>query len=202
MPSTKDEFDSNGYVVLTSLIEQGQARALHAYSLKVAASGTARQGQQVPGTPSPYGDPFMDNLLVRLLPRIEETCGRRLYPTYSLFRVYRNGDVLQRHKDRPACEISLSVCLGYRAETPWPLCIEGPNGVFAAALQPGDALLYKGVECPHWRDAFTGESASQVFLHYVDQDGPFAEWKLDKRPDLGRLLVSATHSSPEELTGP
>ncbi len=190
MSSTKDEFDSNGYVVLRSFVERGLAGALHAYGLRFAASGRARRrDKQVPGAPAAYGDPFMENLLERLLPRIELTVGRRLYPTYSYLRVYRNGNELPRHKDRPACEISLSLCLGYHAACPWPLFIEGPNGVFAAALEPGDALLYKGMECAHWREPFTGESASQVFLHYVDQEGPCAEWKLDKRGDLGRLVI-------------
>lgn len=51
-------------------------------------------------------------------------------------------------------------------------------------LEAGDALLYRGIECPHWRTHFEGDHQAQVFLHYVDQQGPCAEWKFDKRDSL------------------
>jgi PKHD-type hydroxylase len=38
----------------------------------------------------------------------------------------------------------------------------------------------------HWREPyFEGKWQAQVFLHYVDQNGPHAEWKYDKRESLG-----------------
>jgi hypothetical protein len=133
---------------------------------------------------SSAGDVFTDGLLVDMLPGAEELSGLKLFPTYSYFRVYRRGDVLGKHTDRKSCEISLSLCLGYESEKPWPLMVEGPEGSSAVELAPGDALLYRGIECPHWREAFDGERNAQVFLHYVDQNGPYAEFKYDKRPDL------------------
>jgi hypothetical protein len=45
-------------------------------------------------------------------------------------------------------------------------------------------MFYRGVECPHWREPLNGDHVAQVFLHYVDQNGPYAEWKYDKRPAL------------------
>jgi hypothetical protein len=45
-------------------------------------------------------------------------------------------------------------------------------------------VLYRGIDCPHRRGAFDGESAAQLFLHYVDRNGPHAEWKFDKRAGL------------------
>ena len=35
-------------------------------------------------------------------------------------------------------------------------------------LQPGDALIYKGIEQKHYRKLFTGNWYSQLFLHWVD----------------------------------
>jgi hypothetical protein len=43
------------------------------------------------------------------------------------------------------------------------------------------------MECAHWRAAYEGSHLAQVFLHYVDQHGPHAEWKFDKRPSLTGL---------------
>ena len=130
------------------------------------------------------GDFFMDGLLMDLLPSAEEVSRLKLFPTYSYFRVYKRGDVLAKHTDRPSCEISLTLCLGYEAERPWPIFVEGPEGASSIELAPGDALFYRGIDCPHWREALDGEYTAQVFLHYVDQSGPYAEWKYDKRPAL------------------
>ena len=51
-------------------------------------------------------------------------------------------------------------------------------------LGPGDAIIYRGIECAHWRDALEGQEAVQAFLFYVDQNGPHAEFKFDKRKNL------------------
>jgi hypothetical protein len=123
----------------------------------------------------------MEDLLVSLLPHMENASGLSLYPTCSYLRIYKRGDALPRHTDRSACEISISLNLGYEAEAPWALWIEGPTGTASLSMQPGDGVLYRGIECPHWRDEFTGDRAAQVFLHYVDRNGPYAEWKFDQR---------------------
>jgi hypothetical protein len=52
-------------------------------------------------------------------------------------------------------------------------------------LRPGDALIYRGIELAHWREAFQGEKMAQVFLHYVDRNGPNAAEKFDGRAGLG-----------------
>ena len=84
-------------------------------------------------------------------------------------------------------EISVSLCLGYEDCTFWPLFVEGPKGIAEARLAQGDGLLYRGTDCFHWREPYSGESASQLFLHYVDQDGPYKAWRFDKRSDLRRV---------------
>jgi hypothetical protein len=138
----------------------------------------------MPNTPSLRAEPQMEALLRDLVPEVEGSTGLKVYPTYSYFRVYKQGDVLKKHRDRPACEISVSLNLGMRGAHRWPLCIQGPLGSAEVLLDPGDALLYRGVECPHWREAFRGEHMAQAFLHYVDQNGPNTEHKYDKRGDL------------------
>ena len=130
-------------------------------------------------TPCAYGDPFIDTLLLSLLPQVERYSGLKLFPTYSYFRMYKHGDALPKHNDRLACEISVTLCLG--GDPLWPFWLEAPNGVVKVNLAPGDGLLYRGVECAHWREAFDGTQLAQVFLHYVDTNGPNADWKFDRR---------------------
>lgn len=137
-----------------------------------------------PGAAAAAGDVFMDGLLIDLLPLAEEVSGLKLFPTYSYFRVYKSGDTLVKHTDRPACEISLTICLGYEADRPWPLMLAGLTGPLSIELEPGDGLLYRGMEQVHWREPMNGQRSAQVFLHYVDQNGPYSEWKYDKRPQI------------------
>jgi hypothetical protein len=180
------EFARARFGVWRSAIAAAEAKRLCAYALKRSAAGTI--APRTPSQPEGAGGDFiMDGLLSDMAPRVEQRTGVAVWPTYSYFRIYRHGDVLEKHVDRPACEISLTLCLGFVARGPWPIWIEGPLGAASAELNPGDALLYRGIECPHWRDRFEGDTAVQVFLHYVERAGRYAEWKFDKRPCLTRF---------------
>jgi hypothetical protein len=174
------------YVTWPGLLSSADLRFFYGYAC-ARASTMYLDDPAVPGTPSIGGDAVMDQLLVDLLPRVEDATELELYPTYSYFRVYKHGDVLRKHRDRPACEVSLSVCLGCEPNAPWPIWIEGPGGSAAVGLGPGDAVLYRGIECAHWREACPGTRVAQVFLHYVDKHGPNSDWKYDKGPPLPRV---------------
>ena len=155
---------------------------------------------QIPNTYSHYADPVMETLLMKVLPVMQQETGLQLIPTYSYARVYKKGDELKRHKDRPSCEISTTINLG---GDPWSIFIDGtgadnvineqqnlikPNAPAGTRvdLKVGDMLVYSGCELEHWREPFEGDSCGQVFLHYNHVNGPFADKnKLDGRPMLG-----------------
>ena len=174
-------FAQQKYAVCYRCLKEPDLTLLYKYVCKRAESGSMKTDARSPGAWAAPGDLFIDGLLVDLLPFAEEVTGLKLFPTYSYFRVYKRGDILVKHTDRPACEITLTLCLGYQAEGPWPLFFESPDGVFSIELEPGDGLFYRGTEWSHWREPMNGELAAQAFLHYVDRDGPYAEWKYDKR---------------------
>jgi len=156
--------------------------------------------QQIPNTYSHYGDHVMETLLVKVLPIMAQETGLELIPTYSYARLYKKGDILKRHKDRPSCEISTTINLG---GNPWPIFIDGtgannvineqqnlikPNAPAGTKvlLEVGDMLVYSGCELEHWREPFEGDVCGQVFLHYNHINGPFAEKnRFDRRPMLG-----------------
>jgi len=122
---------------------------------------------QVPNTFSVYADPVMETLLVKLLPFMEKETNLKLTPNYSYTRIYKNGDILDRHKDRFSCEISTTLNLGGDI---WPIYLE-PSGKknkkgIKIGLKPGDLLIYRGIELEHWREPFEGTNCAQVFLHY------------------------------------
>jgi len=155
---------------------------------------------QVPGSYAKYADRLMEILLVQTIPVMKAKTNLDLIPTYSYTRLYRTGNILNRHKDRPSCEISTTLNLG---GDPWPIFIDptgennvideyqgvikpdAPKGV-QVNLKPGDMLIYSGCELEHWREPFQGKLCGQVFLHYNHANGPFAKSNLyDKRPMLG-----------------
>ena len=156
--------------------------------------------KQVPNSYAKYADRFMETLLIKTIDVMQKKTGLKLVPTYSYTRLYRTGNILQRHKDRPSCEISTTLNLGGDL---WPIFIDptgsdnvidehkgihkpdAPRGV-KIVLKPGDMIIYSGCELEHWREPFEGKLCGQVFLHYNHADGRFAKTNLyDKRPILG-----------------
>lgn len=188
MTSSASSFDTRHYAIVGGAIDAATSDFYYQYAMSRAASGNIDLSDpQAPGTPSAYGDPIMEMLLETLRPLVERETAKSLFPTYSYFRVYRTGDRLERHRDRPACEISVTLNLGPADRAPWPIWIAGPLAATPVSLSQGDGVIYRGCDCEHWRDTFTGNHAAQVFLHYVDKSGPNAEWKFDKRTSLGSL---------------
>ena len=124
---------------------------------------------QAPNTYAHYGDVAFDTVLEGVQDKIEKAVGHKLMPTYSYARLYKKGDVLERHSDRHSCEVSCTLNLG--GDKKWPIYYDptgarGGKGV-KITLSPGDVLLYYGHN-EHWREAFTGDICGQVFLHYND----------------------------------
>ena len=143
--------------------------------------------EQVPNTYSHYSDIAMETLLQQVKPVMEKHTGIKLSPTYSYARIYKEGDVLARHKDRYSCEISTTLNLGGES---WPIYLD-PTGRTGQAgievnLDPGDMLIYSGCDLEHWRDEFKGKDCGQVFLHYNKKNSKRAKAnQFDKRPFIG-----------------
>jgi len=185
-----EHFRTFGYVVIKDRLSEQDREFLFQYILVAARRRETTEGdRQVPGSPAGYADIVTETLLERLLPIVEGHLQLTLFPTYSYFRLYKNGATLRKHTDRPACEISGTLCLGYEPDRVWPIWIEVKGKAIPIGLEPGDLLLYRGIDVPHWREAFEGDYMAQVFLHYVDQLGPCREWQFDKRDGLRRPPV-------------
>ena len=154
---------------------------------------------QIPHTYSSYSDLAMETLMLKCQPIMEKITGLKLTPAYTFARIYKNGDVLKRHKDRFSCEISTTMNL---AGDPWSIYLSPNENVgipdgkkitveskakgIKVDLKPGDMLVYSGCELEHWRNKFKGKEHIQVFLHYNNRQTPGAKENMfDKRPHLG-----------------
>ena len=125
-------------------------------------------------SPAWYSDPLMTALLDTKLPVVEKKSNLKLFPTYAYWRYYVYGGTLAKHKDRPSCESSVTVCI--KKYDNWPIIIEGKK----FELEEGDGVLYEGCAQKHWRPGtYEGKGMAQVFLHYVNKNGPFTHHAYD-----------------------
>ena len=206
-------FEENHYVVVTDFISKDMAHYLYDY-VKLSASRLAWaeetlidfdkqtfgtfDDEQAPGDYSKYGDITFDSLLLHKLPMVEFYTGKDLLPNYSYHRLYTQGTELKRHKDRPSCEISTTLCLGYNnsnidsqkyPDWDWPMFVgpktgeEGTEGK-PVHMKPGDMIIYRGCNLEHWREPLWGLNHAQVFLHYNEKQGEYNILN-DGRPMLG-----------------
>jgi len=139
------------------------------------------------GSKSIYADPVFESLLNYLKPKIEENYGKSLVPTYSFWRTYYKNQDCPPHKDRPSCEVSVTLCIdaSYKDDM-WAINVEDKT----FKLNVGEGVIYKGCEQEHWRHELTYDWHRQVFLHYIEKDGQFyPEFKYDKRINIYENMV-------------
>lgn len=185
-PSAKEYFDKNGYVVLGGAISPAECDRLVKNMFKLHDEGKLTKDPQCPLSDSVYGDPEHDALLEKMCDSIGNHIGKKLIPQYTYARIYRPGEELKKHTDRPECEISATICLGYTTQVPWPIYMGSEAS--RVDMITGDMVVYKGCEVPHWRPplkARDGEWVVQLFIHYVDANGPYKHLKYDGRDKLG-----------------
>lgn len=190
----------NNYVVLDNFIPAARASALYAQFRQdsIDYPDQFESDPQCPKSLAMYNYRWFVELLVEQIPLVSQLAGELVLPTYSYARIYRHGEVLKKHRDRPACEISITLHLGSDASdasnasnasdannaggardashrpcgSDWPIHLTRPDGSSAAiSLQPGQAVAYLGCQSRHWRDEFAGQHYGQVFLHYVKSRG-------------------------------
>jgi hypothetical protein len=183
------EFQTNGYVLVKGFYKPEELDTISRYLENVLKRYPENnQGGKLGDSSqfSWYADPLVEVILKNAVPDVEAATGLKLDPSYSFTRVYQKGDELKPHVDRPACEISVTSHIATVGK-PWPIYMKAPGKEPTVHyLEPGDACIYKGCEVTHWRDkAVDTDINVQVMLHYVDKNGPNAEYCFDKRPSLG-----------------
>jgi len=152
-----------------------------------------------------YSDYLMETLMDMSIPVVEQNVGKKLWPTYSYFRIYDKGSDLKIHTDRESCEYTVALCLGADPiDQPYELFLgerddssdykyyDSKSKEFTRyridnkfPIIPNNAVIFKGLDKIHWREYCTHDHYIMVFLHYVDQEGQYKDEKYDKREILG-----------------
>lgn len=154
--------------------------------IKEFSGALVEDKHQVVGSNIAYGAPSCEALLLSLHSTMEKETGLKLIPTYSFARIYRQGDALAKHTDRPACEISATLTLWYTGINKWLVYGDG-EGV---DLKAGDMLIYQGCDMEHWREPLDKGVWVQLFLHYVNAEGEHKDQAFDGRKDLADLYAT------------
>jgi hypothetical protein len=215
---TKNEsFDRDGYLVLKNLWSSKELyhpvpkeRGQITYWGKTTDQFNHNPIEaQVEGSLARYWHPQYREIHSQIRIKLEKELGRPLYNTYYYDRFYFPGQELKMHADRDACEISVTVHISTNlsgGDEEWPIWIKTPD-IYSdkkkenilvpgedrkVILEPGDGMVYKGCERPHWREAMPGANRSkklfgkgeelyyhQIFFHYVLQDGQRAHCAFD-----------------------
>lgn len=206
-PTNNEQFDKDGYLVVPDLwdpqdlfCEVPKEKGQYMYYGKLEKFSYVPEEGQVEGSTSRYFYPPYAYAHSQIRLKLEKIIGKKLYNTYYYDRFYNPGQELKIHVDRAACEISVTVHISSNAKTPWPIWIKTPD-IYedfskkvikekgesrSVLLGPGDGMVYKGCERPHWREPMAHEYERtwyglrkerqrlyyhQVFFHYVLADG-------------------------------
>lgn len=208
--TNNEEFEKNGYLVVKNLYdakelfsEVPKERGQYNYQPDSNLCSFTPVELQVEGSVARYHYPPYRYVHSQVRLKIEKIIGKKLFNTYFYDRFYFAGQELTPHADRDACEISVTLHISSNIKNPWPIWIKTPD-TFAdetkqelvswgenrsVILQPGDGMIYKGCERPHWREPLKSNYKDwqkklfkyikkeddtyyhQVFFHYVLADG-------------------------------
>jgi len=205
--SNSETFESNGYLFVPNMVldpenlkvsvpeQRGRFTYLNNRIDKVQYDPVE---SQVNGSLSRYNIPIYKELHYLVKAELKSILGMDLYPSYFYDRFYFVGQQLRRHTDRPSCEVSVTLQISTNRNEPWPIWFERPDETESCVLMKnGDAVIYKGCEREHWRDPLPSRYNKtqkfwrklqklpddtyhhQIFLHYVDANGPYVQHAFD-----------------------
>jgi PKHD-type hydroxylase len=191
MTNQADYFDKNRFIYLSGVLSKEVCEHLTKHMFDLYNQGKLVKDEQCPLSNSVYGNPVFDKILGDLAAPLSSQLGVELLPCYTYARIYRPGEVLKRHTDREACEISGTMTLGFDPGSElWPIFF-GKDATDEVGtpinIDVGDLVMYRGNELTHWRPEYKGLWQVQVFFHFVDANGPHKDHAFDKRPALGMV---------------
>jgi hypothetical protein len=212
MEMTEQEFfETNKYIVLKNVLNEQACSILYGYCLSSATRTYFKKlydkdvydsdwdgsfnDEQAPNCYSRYGDPMFDTILNLIKSEVERITKLNLNSNYTYWRLYQKDNDLKRHIDRPSCEISATMCIGYNYENVdktkypnynWAMSVSTKDrDDLPIDLYPGDMIIYKGCEVEHWREPLLGNNQAQAFFHYTNKDGEYGDIVSDGRPLYG-----------------
>jgi hypothetical protein len=161
---------------------------LKVYYAVLLANNRFSNDSECPSSLSLGGDAALDAVLEWIRPEVSRLVGFDLAATYSYTRQYARGEVLTRHTDRDACEISVTASIQIpKGAGPSVVHLKPPNfQETKVEMFEGDGCVYAGTEVEHWRERFRVGGYIQLFLHFIAKHGRnYPRLMFDGRECLG-----------------
>lgn len=186
---TASLFRNDHYLVVPDAVPREICEFGARQFLLLRDAGQLRRGDsQVEKSWCVYCQPLSETLLDMMTGPLSSRLGYDLAPTFSYTRVYEPGAAMPIHQDRKSSELTATLTLGYSTDQPWEIFLRNRNGkTLGFSLDQGELLIFMGHELAHWRDPWIAPEGSwqvQVFMHYVDANGPFKHTRFDGRSAL------------------
>ena len=185
---TAKRFRERRYLLVKGILPQTILEYLKVYYAVLMANNRFSNDSECPSSLSLGGDAALDAVLEWIRPEVSRLVGFDLAPTYSYTRQYAKGEVLTRHTDRDACEISVTASIQIpKGAGPSVVHLKPPTlDETKVEMFEGDGCVYAGTEVEHWRERFRVGGYIQLFLHFVAKHGRnYPRLTFDGRQCLG-----------------
>lgn len=185
---TAREFREQRYLFVKGILPRPILEYLKVYYAVLLTNNTFSRDEQCPSSLSLGADSGLDAILEWVRPEVGRLVGFELAPTYSYTRRYAKGELLPRHTDRNACEVSVTTSIEIpKGAGPSVVHLKPPNAPETKVeMREGDGCIYAGTEVEHWRERFRFDGYVQLFLHFISKRGPnYPELVFDGRKCLG-----------------
>jgi hypothetical protein len=175
-------------LLVKGILPQTILEYLKVYYAVLMANNRFCNDSECPSSLSLGGDAALDAVLEWIRPEVSRLVGFDLAPTYSYTRQYAKGEVLTRHTDRAACEISVTASIQIpKGAGPSVVHLKPPTlDETKVEMFEGDGCVYAGTEVEHWRERFRVGGYIQLFLHFIAKHGRnYPRLMFDGRECLG-----------------
>jgi hypothetical protein len=166
---TARRFRKDRYLLVKGVLPSALLEYLKVYYGILMANNRFWNDRACPSSLSLGGDPGLDAILEWIRPELSRLVGFDVVPTFSYTRQYAKGEALARHRDRAACEVSVTVAIQVpKGAAPSVIHLKAAKlKQTKVAMLEGDGCVYAGTEVEHWRERFRVGGYIQLFLHFI-----------------------------------
>jgi len=181
MASYRAEFEKNGFVKIKNVLSP-EIIELYKSFIDISHLDDMRRRETGPylgGDIQSVDGNVLDNSILLYCKHIVEKIWAtdNMVPSYAYSREYFRGAELKNHRDREACQYSITITMCKRGEGTSALFFsdsDNKSNPIPVDLDEGDAIIFNGGSNYggkwHWRDPLEMDSLIQLFLHYVHPD--------------------------------
>ena len=183
LPALKEHFEKYGFVKIKGVLTPEIIELYKSFIdiTKLKDMRTPEKANNLAGNVEMVDhNIFDDSILLYCKHIIEKIWGiEDIVPAYAFSREYYPGSELLVHRDRDACQYSMTLTMckrGSGSTILWFSDKQDKSDPIPVELEEGDGIIFNGGTNYngkwHWRDPLEIDALVQLFIHYVHPDRP------------------------------